>query len=191
MSMDTEDNVYTLPQSPATPTRVDEEFPVEETTSPSAADEVERLVPDPKKPFTLSDGTRVVAKPLKLRELLAALKIVTRGATMAMGGIRFDLNDEAFIQSMLGLFLFAIPEAEEEVVEFLQVMLEPAGPFATKEEKQNAQDRLEEVLDNPDLEDVLSVVEAVIRRESKDLRSLGKRLENMLSIAQKTGQISR
>lgn len=178
------DNVETLPTaaSPVTPPRVDE--------GPSAADEVERIVPDPKAPITLADGTRVIAKPLRLRELLAALKIVTRGAAMSMGGIQFDLNDEAFVQSMLGLFLFAVPEADEEVVDFLQKMVEPCGPFVSDEERETARTHVAEILENPDLEDVFLIVETVVRRESKDLRGLGKRLENMMKFAQKTGQLN-
>jgi len=125
-----------------------------------------------------------------LRELLTALKIVTRGAVMSMGNVRFDANDEAFVQSMIGLFLFAIPEADEEVIEFLRVMLEPAGPFGSKEERQKAAEDLYEALDNPDLEDVVTVIETVVRRESQDLRGLGKRLQSMMTFAQKTGQIT-
>lgn len=57
---------------------------VEET--PEVLDnELDRLVPVVGEPITLVDGTKVLIRPLKLRELFALLKILTRGAAMAMG----------------------------------------------------------------------------------------------------------
>ena len=44
-------------------------------------------------------------------------------------------------------------------------------------------------LDNPELDDLVTVIEAVVRREADDLVALGKRLGAMFRLAEKTGQI--
>jgi hypothetical protein len=161
----------------------------EAPAQPKPAEDVQRLLPDPSAPVELANGSKVRIKSLKLREFLAMLKIVTRGAAMAMGSVRLDTNDEDFAQSLISLFLFAIPEAEEEAVDFIRLMVEPVGPFADGE-REAAEAKLFEDLDNPELEDIVTIVEGVIQREGKDLRALGKRLSAMLEVAKKTGQVS-
>lgn len=161
----------------------------EAPAQPKPAEDVQRLLPDPTAPVELVNGSKVRIKPLRLREFLAMLKIVTRGAAMAMGSVRLDTNDEDFAQSLISLFLFAIPEAEDEAVDFIRLMVEPIGPFADGE-RDAAENKLFEDLDNPELEDIVTIVEGVIQREGKDLRALGKRLGTMLEVARKTGTVS-
>lgn len=168
-------------------TKLEEAY--EAPQQPKPEEDVQRLVPDPGAPVTLENGSRVIIKPLKLREFLAMLKIVTRGAAMAMGSVRLDTNDEDFAQSLISLFLFAIPEAEDEAVDFIRLMVQPAGPFA-EGEQEAAAIKLFDDLENPELEDIVTIIEGVIRRDGKDLRALGKRLGGMLEIARKTGQVS-
>jgi hypothetical protein len=162
-------------------------------TEPRPEEDIERLVPDPTKPFELTSGFWVETNRLRLREFLAMLKIVTRGAAMAMGSVRLNTDDEDFMQSMVSLFLFAIPEAEDEAVDFIRMMVKPVKPsgavFANDDERVQYEQKLTEELDNPELEDMVTIIETVIRREGKDLRSLGKRLSGMLEVARKTGQI--
>jgi hypothetical protein len=160
-----------------------------EPEGPKPEEDIERLLPDPLAPFALESGSLVTTKPLKLREFLGLLKIVTRGAAMAMGSVRLNTDDDDFMQSMVSLFLFAIPEAEEEACDFIRMMVEPAGDFTTKEARAKAEEALYDELDNPDLNDIITIIETVVRREGKDLRSLGKRLSTMMEFAQKTGQI--
>ena len=161
---------------------------------PSPDDEVDRLLPDPDKPVTLDDGTLVQIKPLRLREFLAMLKIVTRGAAIAMGQIRLDARDEDFMQSMIAMFLFAIPEAEEEAIDFIRIMVEPAKAYGDSDEERaqraQDQDKLDVYLNSPSLDDTFTVIENIIHREGSDLRRLGKRLTSALAFAQKTGQSS-
>jgi hypothetical protein len=106
-----------------------------------------------------------------------------------MGSVRLDTNDEDFAQSLISLFLFAIPEAEDEAVDFIRLMVEPVGPFA-EGERETAEEKLFGDLENPELEDIVTIVEGVIQREGKDLRALGKRLGTMLEVARKTGTVS-
>lgn len=158
-------------------------------SDPSPEEDVERLLPSPGEPFALADGMMVIANPLKLKGFLGMLKIVTRGAAMALGDVRLNVSDADFMESLMSLFIFAIPEAEVEAADFLRIMVRPAGPFKSPEEAGEAEAELDAIMRDPDLEDVFSIIEIVIRTEGSDLRRLGKRLTSALTFAQKTGQL--
>lgn len=184
------------PEAPSTPVSAPVTVPSTDTTEsyeepadPSPGEEIERLVPSPGEPFELSDGTKVVANELRLREFLGLLKIVTRGAALAMNEVRLNTNDDDFAQSLISLFIFAIPEAEDEAADFVRMMVRPAGPFDDAKDEAAARTALDEHMVNPDLEDLFSIIEIVITNEGKDLRRLGKRLGKALEFAQKTGQV--
>jgi hypothetical protein len=164
--------------------------PFEPPADPIPAEDIERLLPGPGEPFALEDGTMVIANELRLKEFLQLLKIVTRGAAIALGEVRLNTNDADFAQSLISLFIFAIPEAEDEAADFLRMMVRPAGPFPGKDEETAAKNHLNDLMENPDLEDMFSIIEIVITNDGKDLRRLGKRLTSALAFAQKTGQIS-
>jgi hypothetical protein len=160
----------------------------EPASDPTPDEEIERLLPSPGEPFALADGTQVIANDLRLKEFLGLLKIVTRGAAIALGEVKLNTNDEDFQQSLISLFLFAIPEAEEEAADFLRLMVRPAGPFRTAQEQAMATQELDAVMENPELEDMFSIIEIVIHNEGRDLRRLGKRLGKAVEFAQRTGQ---
>jgi hypothetical protein len=170
-----------------------EEVEVTPASDPTPDQDVERILPGPGEPLTLSSGITVEVKPLKLRGFLSMLKIITRGAAVALGGLRLDTNDEDFVQNMLSLFIFAIPEADDEVIDFVRVMVAP-WPKDSDGDPLNSgllQDKSNELwaeFDDPELEDIFSVIEVIIHREGSDLRRLGKRMASALAFAQKTGQ---
>jgi hypothetical protein len=156
-------------------------------------DEAERLDPVPTGPLTLSSGTVVEIVPLKLRETMRLLKIVTRGGggflqTMA-GGLDFE-DGAAFGQTLGAMLVMSIPEAENEAVEFIQSMCLPVG-FEQMDPKLRvpAQQALFTELYNPELEDVISIIERVIARESEDIRGLGKRIQTAFNLGRRTGQL--
>lgn len=156
---------------------------------PEPTEDVERLLPDPNLPFELTDGTMVVARHLKLREFLSMIKIVTRGASMAMGSIPLNVNDENFQQSLIMLFIFAIPEAPDEASDFVRQIVDPAPPeggWESPEKQVQASLHLDELMLNPDPEDLISVIETVIRKEGPDIRRLGKRLTDAMALMQRT-----
>lgn len=160
-----------------------------EPSDPSPEEDIERLLPSPGEPFQLASGDFVILNDLKLKGFLAMLKIVTRGAALALSEVRLNVNDEAFGESLMTLFLFAIPEAEAEAADFLRVMIRPAGPFEDQDARQQAEASLDAQMMDPDLEDVFTIIGLVIRNEGSDLRRLGKRLTSAMAFAQKTGQV--
>ena len=157
-------------------------------------DEVERVEPSATGPVTLSSGTQVEVVPLKLRETMKLLKIVTRGAGAVLEQLmgELDLNDPvAFAQTLGALVILSIPEAENEVIDFVRSMVIPVG-FSDLSAKERAESfrALAEELDNPELEDVISIVERVIRRESEDIRNLGKRISTAFNLASKVNALA-
>ena len=154
-------------------------------------DESERLEPIPTGPITLESGTEVEVVPLRLRETMKLLKIVTRGAGSVLEQLMGELDMEdpaAFAQTLGALVIMSIPEAEDEAVAFIQAMVAPANETSlTTQEKITARQSLAQELSNPDLNDTISIIERVIRRESEDIRNLGKRIGAAFKVAGKVG----
>jgi hypothetical protein len=101
------------------------------------------------------------------------------------------------MQQLLVMVVFAIPDAEQEAMEFVQSMCQPPGikdePASrlTKAEREHNQElwvQMNMDLFNPTLEDTLDIIEAIVRQEAADIQSLGKRLGSLLELAQKMGQ---
>jgi len=158
-------------------------------TIPSPERSVEdRLLEEPSGPLTLTTGLEVELRPLKLREFLKLLKIITRGGASILGTVNLDFNDtEGFISDLLAVILFAVPEAEEEVADFIAAVCKPTALTGNPEKDQEVYQLALETFDNPDLVDVLDIITLLVRTEGRDLQALGKRLRAMFAVAQKMG----
>jgi hypothetical protein len=150
--------------------------------------------------ITLAAGIEVHVLPLRTRELFKMLRIITHGAgqTLMNSGLDFKEESSVFLQKLLGIILFSIPDAENETVAFLQAMVEPADLVdkpvrdlskAEREANIASWTALNMEMYNPDPSDTIDIIENVVRRESTDIQSLGKRLMSFLSVAAKTGQL--
>lgn len=160
----------------------------DELTADEIPDDIKRLLEEPNGPFELSSGTVIVIRPLKMREFLALLRIITRGASMSMSGIDLNLGDEDnFVQNLLAMTLFAIPEAEEEVIVFVRSIIDPIGLNGDRAHDEPMLKALDLEMFNPEMEDVVNVLAKVIAAEGADLHALGKRLVAMWKMATKMG----
>jgi hypothetical protein len=147
----------------------------------------------------LSTGTVVALEDLRTRQFFKLLRILTHGALpvlQQMLSFTDDTDPEAFSTRLLSLLLLSIPDSEDETLEFLHSMVRPVGLVPGR--KLNKQDTerntalwttLDGDLENPELDDLITLVEAIVRRESSDIQALGKRLMAMLRLAEKTGQV--
>lgn len=135
---------------------------------------------------------------LKTRQFFKLLKILTTGAGELIAQLRLDPDEteDTFVRQLLAIVVLSIPEAEDEALEFLLSMIEPAevvsGRLLSKDQKQKNDDARAQLVaefENPELEDAIYVIEKIIRKESKDIQGLGKRLAGMLDLAEKTGQL--
>jgi hypothetical protein len=148
----------------------------------------------------LDSGLTVALEPLRARQFFKLLRIVTHGALPQLRGSLLDLADqstEEMTGRLLAMTLLAVPDAEDETIDFLRSMCKPLGLIERRNLNKQDQDRnlvlwaqLDQELDNPDLNDVVTIIEAVIRREAADIQALGKRLAGLLKLADKTGQLS-
>jgi hypothetical protein len=162
-------------------------------------DELDRIDPIPDF-ITLKSGIEVHLLPLRTRQLFKLLRIITHGAGQQLltSGIDFADEPQVFIQKLLGLVLFSIPDAEQETVDFLQSMIEPADlvdkpvrELSNKQREGNiaAWTALNLEMYNPDPSDTIDIIEVIVKREADDLQALGKRLRQFLELAAKTGQL--
>lgn len=148
--------------------------------------DVEALSPEPDL-VTLASGFVVRVEPLKFRGMLKLLKIVTRGAGPILMQMPLDFDDpEAFVQQLLAVIVMAVPEAEDEAVSFIQSMATPAELIAdaqTKDQQHKNKELIEKLvdeLDDPEIEDAIGIIEAIVRNEARDIQALGKRLGSIL-----------
>lgn len=146
----------------------------------------------------LSTGFKLRVLPLKSRQFFKLMRIITHGAGGLLMNLNFSGDDspEAFGAKLIALVGYAIPDAEDEVIEFLLSITEAngykQGRKLTKDEKLANAELTEQLLDeleNPELEDLVTLIEAIVTREATDLQELGKRLMKMFDLAKKTGQI--
>lgn len=163
-----------------------------------ADSELDRIDPVPEK-VTLSTGYEVGLQRLKTRQFFRLLKVLTRGVGPAVvQSLDFKDDPDAFGSRLMAITLMAIPEAEQQFIEFLQSMCrplglhEPDGRALDKKEREENADLITELVDelnNPELEDLLDLAEAIVRREAPEIQALGKRVASLLELAKKTGQL--
>lgn len=163
------------------------------------ANEIDKLDPVPDT-VTLKSGLVVQLESLRARQFFKLLRIITHGALPGMreAGL-FDmdgLDADEFMGRLLSVTLLSIPDAEDETIEFLRSLCYPAGLIERKglnkqdiERNQILWAGLDAELENPELDDLITILEAVVKRESEDIQALGKRLASMFKLAEKTGQI--
>jgi len=135
-------------------------------------------------PITLESGLEIKVERLKTRALMSLLKILTRGAAEVLGQLRFseDTSQEEFTGQLIGAVILAIPEAEDETIEFINRMVSPAGIKEGRLSKDDIhknvllEERLRAELKDPELEDLLTIVQEIVRVEAPHILALGKRL---------------
>ncbi len=173
--------------------------PVSTATVPPS--ETDRLDP-PSESISLRSGTKARLLRLKMRQMFRLLRIVTRGGASYLPVLRDALASatdedaaEVFGTQLLAVALIALPEAEDEAVEFIMSVVEPVELTHGKDKQSRERNEalrtsLADELYNPDPDDVVTIIEAVIGREKDDLVALGKRLAAAWQVAAKTGQVN-
>lgn len=149
---------------------------------------------------TLESGLKLRVERLKTRQFFKFLRILTKGALPTVSGTNLlNLDPEAdpseFATRLISLVLLAIPEAEDEAVDFIKSMVVPVGLVDRPKNKLDAERNAErwlmidDELENPELDDVVTIFERVILNEAGNMQALGKRLAGLFKLAQKTGQL--
>jgi hypothetical protein len=167
------------------------------------ADELHALDPAPER-LTLENGVEVVFEELRAKQFFKLLRILTRGAAPILSRPDLLRTDEdtssaEFATRLLTAVFMALPEADDEAIDFVRSMVKPAGLIeydfrrkpseAEKAQNEEAWIKVSEALYNPSLSDMVEIIEGVVRRESADILALGKKVASLLKLAFKTGQI--
>lgn len=152
----------------------------------AASSDVDALSPDPDT-ITLESGLTVNVERLRTRGMFKLLKIVTRGAGPILMQMKLDFDDsEKFVGQLLAVVMMAIPEAEDEAIEFIQYMVTPsdynegAKSKADVEKNKQAFERLSRDLDDPAPSDTVAIISRIIENEAHDIQALGKQLAALL-----------
>jgi hypothetical protein len=103
-------------------------------------------------------------KRIRTRELLMLARILTNGAGRSLQHIDFGGDDAS--DQILAALIMAVPEAPDEVIDLIKVLLHPADPVSKE-----TMAALQADLDNPDPDVILDVIE-VIADQEKDTISL-------------------
>ena len=155
-------------------------------------EDIDAIAAEPKD-LTLESGFPIKVLRIRTRATMSLLKILTRGAGEALATIRFgqDVTQEEFTGQLLGAVILSIPEAEDETIEFINRVVEPAklieGRLTPGDISWNAdqEDLLRAELRDPSLDDLVTIVEEIIRVEGPHVLALGKRLAALLPTALK------
>lgn len=156
-------------------------------------EDIDAIAAEPKE-LTLESGFPIKVLRIRTRATMSLLKILTRGAGEALMAIRVgaDTSQDEFVGTLLGAVVMSIPEAEDETVEFINRIVEPAKlidkPRLTPgdiEWNQDQEDLLRAELRDPSLDDLITIVEEVVKIEGPHIMALGKRLAALLPTAQK------
>jgi hypothetical protein len=141
--------------------------------------------------LTLSSGLEIEVERLKTRQLFKLVKILTSGGGQLLGNLNLsaDSNADEFASQLVALAVVAIPEAEDEAIDFIRAMVRPAGLVRsnklTKKQAEANEQRAYDLyveLENPELDDLITIFEKVIANEAEHIQSLGKRLMSILSV---------
>lgn len=162
--------------------------------------EIDALDPVPEQ-LKLTSGTVVALESLRARQFFKFLRIITHGALpviqdFSIFNFEEDANATEFGGRLLSLMVLSIPDAEDETIGFVRSMCKPVGLIERRnlnkvdaERNNTLWAQLDAELENPDLDDLVTIIEAIVRRESEDIQALGKRLAAMFKLAQRTGQV--
>lgn len=160
--------------------------------------ELDALDPVPED-YKLQSGAVIQFEDLRARQFFKLLRIVTHGAVPAMRDLfAMDPNtdQQQFVTTLLTVVVLSIPDAEDETIDFLNSMVKPVGLIEGRrnlskgdtERNEELWRKVDEEMENPHLEDLVGIVEAIVKREAADIQALGKRLAAMFKLAERTGQ---
>lgn len=131
---------------------------------------------------SLNGGLEVELEPLKTRQAFALFRIILRGThqgNLLLTMIGQDDPDEILGKIIMSA-IFSVPDAEDEAIGFLQSIVRPIHA-----EQEN---QVRDYLENPSLDDLVTIFHALAVREAPHVSELGRRLAAMIQLAGKTGQ---
>lgn len=163
------------------------------TTTPTTNDDIDTIVGDPSVLHLEGADVDILIERLRTRQFFKLLKILTVGAGPMLAELQVssDSSQEELANNLVALLIVSVPEAEDEVLDFIRSMVAPVdliSPEKTKGDRAANVEKYTELyqkLENPELEDTLDILIKVIKDESPNMLALGKRLAALLPSAAK------
>ena len=109
-------------------------------------------------------GVPCKVRRINLLELASLLRIVTTGAGPALAALGDSLDDDDFGPQMMGLILLSLPNAVDEMVSFIRLVVVPIDDDDVPDDGT--------WLVNPDPDSVLDILEVIVEQEKGDWQGL-------------------
>lgn len=135
----------------------------------------------------------IKVEQLRTRQLFKFLKILTVGAGAALAdlSISAETDSSELAQELIAILLISIPEAENEVMEFLNSMIAPVDLIEPERSKDDHAANVEKYtklyreFNNPLPGDTISLLVRIVQNEAPNLLALGKQIAALLPTAAK------
>lgn len=156
-------------------------------------EEVDTIVDDPYLLHLPEADVDVRVSKIRTREALKLIRILGAGAGPMLADIRINENTDAedLAQEIFGMLLFAITDAEDEVLDFFRAMVNPVDliePATTKAQHQENVQKYTDLyskLQNPEIADTIALISKIVENEAPNFLALGKQIAAMLPSAAK------
>ena len=154
----------------------------------TTSDEIEPISDDPYHVYLPGLDETVGIEQLRTRQLFKFLKILTVGAGPALADLNIsaDTEEAELTQQLLMVLLVSVPEAEDEVIDFIRSMLRPDGlidPVRSKADTAKNVELYSELyakLQNPLPQDTIAILIQVVKNEAPNMIALGKSLAALI-----------
>lgn len=133
--------------------------------------DIDAIVPETM--TVMVDGVECRVNRLKTREFLSLIRVLTAGLGPGLNEVELDFTDgETVARDLSALMILAVPNATAEFTVFLTSVVEPVDGS-----KQGQVGKY--LYDNPDLDVMIDVFEAIAVQEKDDLAALAGKLRGV------------
>lgn len=115
---------------------------------------------------------------VRTRELMLTARVLTAG--LGTGIREMEFEEEGWEQDAVAALVMAIPEAHEEFLELLRVLVEPLEKIS--DDKVRA--RFDEEMRNPDVDTSMDVINALVHQEAETFQQLLGKAKTIFKAAQ-------
>lgn len=157
---------------------IHEQTPPPMASPATAVSDLGAIAPVPGEPFQIGaespEGPVLVrVNRLRTRELLLLLRAVSAGVGPAMSELDFSEDTEENVGMLVGLLISGMGDAGPQLLDFMAAVVRPVG--------QDDRDRVRKEMVNPDIDDTLVIVEAIVTQEMPDFERLLGKVQSMMS----------
>jgi hypothetical protein len=128
-------------------------------------------------------GVTCTVRRIKLRELLYAIRVLTNGMRGGLAEVEFDQLDQS---AWIGLMMSAIPNAVDEFVDLMNILIRPPDGVAKAD-----LERVQAELENPDPDLLLDLVPIVVAQEQQTFELLLGKATRLLESKKKQASVAK